>query len=163
MNKDVVMRLLSIVSDKNNGCIAFDKEFKDTSAWSAAFMHNISSKVFDYNEEVKDFEKSFPNLDKFEMDENSVVTKICHEVPLIRCKDFSIVQVGDKLHREDKFVGKVGCKFDDDYRMVHVWFSTKDNDEHYFYLGCVSKYSLEKFGGVVTVLKYADDPVKGDY
>ena len=163
MNKDVVMRLLSIVSNKNNGCITFDKEFKDNSAWSAAFMHNISTKVFDYNAEYELFKKNFPNEDKFETDENNVVTKICRDVPLIRCKDFSVVQVGDKLHREDKFIGRVNCKFDEDYRLVHVWFSNSDNDDHYFYLGCLSKYSLEKFGGVVTVLNYAEDPIKGDY
>ena len=161
MNKDYVMRLLAIVSDQNNGFVCFDTEFKDPSAWTAAYMHNISSKVFDYNEQYKSFVDHFPNEDKLEIDDSGVVTKVC-EVPLIKCKDFTVVQVGDKIHREDKFVGKVYCKFDEDYRQLHVWFSTNDQDEHYHYLGCISKYSLEKFGGVVTVLKY-EDPVKGDY
>ena len=163
MNKEYVTRLLAIVTDRNNGFLCFDKEFEDSSVWTAAYMHNISTKAFDYNEDYNEFTKNFPNDDKFEVDENNVVTKVCVDVPLIRCKDFTVVQVGDKLHREDKFVGKVNCKFDEDYRQVHVWFSTKDNDEHYHYLGCVSKYSLEKHGGIEVVLKYAEDPVSGDY
>ena len=164
MNKEYVARLLAIVTDENNGFLCFDKEFKDNSVWTAAYSHNISTKAYDYNENVERFKKDFPESDQFEMDENNVVTKVCADVPLIRCKDFTIVQVGDKLHREDKFVGKVSCKFDEDYRMIHVWFSTKDQDEHYHYLGCISKYSLEKHSGVEVVLKYAEeDPIKGDY
>lgn len=164
MNKEYVSRLLAIVTEQNNGFLCFDTEFKDSSAWSAAYMHNISTKAFDYNRDYKHFTENFPNDDKFEIDDNGIVIKVCNDVPLIKCKDFTIVQVGDKLHREDKFVGKVLCKFDEDYRMIHTWFSTKDSEENYHYLGCISKYSLEKYSGVVTVLKYCEeDPVKGDY
>ena len=164
MNKEYVSRLLAIVTDDNNGFLCFEKEFLDNSTWTAAYSHNIATKAYDYNDKVDWFYKQFPNEDKFEMDENNVVTKVSENVPLIRCKDFTVVQVGDKLHREDKFVGKVLCKFDEDYRQIHVWFSTKDNDEHYHYLGCISKYSLEKHSGIEVVLKYAEeDPVKGDY
>ena len=103
MNKDVVRRLLSIVSNKNNGCITFDKEFKDNSAWSAAFMHNISTKVFDYNAEYELFKKNFPNEDKFETDENNVVTKICRDVPLMQLQRKVKVEkfFGGVNHKED--------------------------------------------------------------
>jgi hypothetical protein len=105
--------------------IVFNRKFEDHSTWTEAFSNNISAVVFDYNK-----------------NKNS---------PLIRCKDFTLVQPEDKIERMEKFVGKVICKYDEDYSMVHVWFSTTDNDTHYMYLGCIKETELNEVG--ITVHK----------
>ena len=47
-------------------------------------------------------------------------------------------------------------KYDEDYNLIHVWFSTTDNDEQYLYLGCVNKFDLEKYHGVSVIFAYKD-------
>jgi len=150
MNKFACIKLLSIVTQPTHGVIVFKQHFKDESAWSEAFMDNVSTKVFDYNEHLKKIPEDVYIIENYEVKES------CKDNPLIHCKHFTVVNKGDKLHREDKFVGKVGVKYDEDYNLIHVWFSTNDNDDHYMYLGCVNKFDLEKYHGVSVMFAYKD-------
>lgn len=104
--------------------IKFKRKFEDHSTWTEAVSNNISIVVFEYN-------KDNPKL--------------------IRCKNFEEVNDTYTPERMEKFVGQVSCKYDEDYNMIHVWFSTSDNENHYIYCGCISCATLSKFYGVKTV------------
>lgn len=150
MNKFACIKLLSIVSQPNHGVIVFNKHFKDESVWSEAFMNNISTKVFDYNGHLSVYPEDVYTI------ENDMIVDSCKNNPMIRCKDFTVALAGQKIARMEKFVGKVSVKYDEDYNLVHVWFSTNDNDDHYMYLGCVNKFDLEKYHGVSVMFAYKD-------
>ena len=125
MNSNLCLRLLSlVVKDK---VIVFDKEFEDHNTWTEAISHNISKKVFDYS--------------------------ISSENPLIRCKDFTVVESYDKISRMEKFVGRVNCKLDLDYNLIHVWFSRTDAEDFYTYLGCIKTSDLH-INGIDTKCEY---------
>ena len=150
MNKFACIKLLSIVTEPKHGVIVFNSHFKDDSVWSEAFSNNISTNVFDYNSHIKKFPKDTYTI------ENDMIIDSCKSNPLIRCKDFTVALAGQKVGRMEKFVGKVNVKYDEDYNLIHVWFSTSDNDEQYLYLGCVNKFDLEKYHGVSAVFSYKD-------
>lgn len=150
MNKFACIKLLSTVTEPTNGVITFNKHFKDESVWTEAFSNNISQKIFDYNRDISEHPENVYHI------ENDMVIDSNKDTPLIRCKDFTTVLAGQKVGRMEKFVGKVGVKFDEDYNLIHVWFSTNDNDNHYYYLGCVNKFDIEKYHGVSVVFAYKD-------
>ena len=125
--------------------IVFNRKFEDYSTWTEAFSNSISTVVFDYNKEL---EKDPENTCEIE---NDLVMRTTIDLPLIRCKDFTMVLTGQKVSRMEKFVGKILCKYDEDYDMIHVWFTTTDNDNHYIYLGCVKESELNEIG--ITVHK----------
>ena len=150
MNKFACVKPLSIATENNNGVISFTKHFKDSSVWTEAFMNNISTKVFDYNKHLEESPEDVYTI------ENNIITKSCKNNPLIRCKDFTVALAGQKVERMEKFVGKVNVKYDEDYNLIHVWFSIIDNDENYIYLGCVNKFDLEKYHGVSVIFAYKD-------
>lgn len=152
MNKFACIKLLSIVTEPKHGVIVFNSHFKDDSVWSEAFSNNISTNIFDYNRCIKERPE-----DAYEINnELGMITRSCSDLPMIRCKDFTVALAGQKISRMEKFVGKVGVKYDEDYNLVHVWFSTSDNDDHYMYLGCVNKFDLEKYHGVSVMFAYKD-------
>lgn len=152
MNKFACIKLLSISTERKHNVIVFDKHFKDDSVWSEAVSNNISTKVFDYNEHIKEHPE-----DAYEINnELGMITKSCSDLPMIRCKDFTVALAGQKVGRMEKFVGKVNVKYDEDYNLIHVWFSTIDNDNNYIYLGCINKFDLEKYHGVSVIFAYKD-------
>lgn len=150
MNKFACIKLLSIVTEPKHGVIVFNSHFKDDSVWSEAFSNNISTNIFDYNDHLRVCPE-----DKYAI-ENDMIVDSCKNNPMIRCKDFTVALAGQKISRMEKFVGKVGVKYDEDYNLIHVWFSTNDNDDHYMYLGCVNKFDLEKYHGVSVMFAYKD-------
>ena len=150
MNKFACIKLLSIVTEPKHGVIVFNKHFKDDSVWTEAFSNNISTNIFDYNKNLK----SYPE-NNYEID-NDMILKSDKDNPMIRCKDFTVALAGQKVGRREKFVGKVDVKYDEDYNLIHVWFSTIDNDNNYIYLGCVNKFDLEKYHGVSVLFSYKD-------
>ena len=119
MNRSLCLKLLSLVV-KPEG-IVFTKSFEDHNTWTEAISNNISTKVFDYSSDEE------------------------HN-PLIRCKDFTVVESKDQINRMEKFVGKVICKLDIDYNLIHVWFSRTDAYDLYTYLGCIKMSELHMEG-----------------
>ena len=150
MNKYSCIELICRSTEANHGVIVFNKHFKDDSVWSNAFSNNISSKIFDYNEHLRTYPEDVYDI------ENDMVIDYCKDNPMIRCKDFTIALAGQKVGRMEKFVGKVNVKYDEDYNLLHVWFSTIDNENHYMYLGCVNRFDLEKYHGIEVVFAYKD-------
>ena len=52
MNKFACIKLLAVVTQPTHGVIVFKQHFKDESAWSEAFMDNISTKVLQNRQEM---------------------------------------------------------------------------------------------------------------
>lgn len=150
MNKFACIKLISIATEHNHGAIFFNQHFKDDSVWSEAFSNNISTKIFDYNDHLRVYPE-----DKYTI-ENDMIVDSCKDNPMIRCKDFTVALAGQKVGRMEKFVGRVDVKYDEDYNLIHVWFSTIDNDNNYIYLGCVNRFDLEKYHGVSVIFAYKD-------
>ena len=147
MNKYSCIELICRSTEANHGVIVFNKHFKDDSVWSNAFSNNISTKIFDYNEHLRTYPEDVYDI------ENDMVIDYCRDNPMIRCKDFTRVLTGQKVGRMEKFVGKVLCKLDVEYSMIHVWFSRIDAEELYTYLGCIKTSDLH-MNGIETKFNY---------
>ena len=102
MNKFACIKLLAVVTQPTHGVIVFKQHFKDESAWSEAFMDNVSTKVFDYNEHLKKHPEDVYTIENYEVKES------CKDNPLIYCKHFTVVNKGPWC--QQRYRARMDCK-----------------------------------------------------